>query len=76
MILLDMTIPGALPAQIVFEAGRSRPETKVLLTSAYSRDMIAGTINAAQVCGFIRKPFQLAELVEALRRAVAIKPKQ
>jgi two-component system cell cycle sensor histidine kinase/response regulator CckA len=76
VILLDMTIPGALPAQIVFEAGRSRPETKVLLTSAYSRDMIAGTINAAQVCGFIRKPFQLAELVEALRRAVAIKPKQ
>jgi PAS domain S-box-containing protein len=67
VILLDMTIPGAPSRSVAEEAGRIRPEVKVLLTSAYTREM-AGPVGAAsQVRGFIRKPFRLRELVDVLR---------
>ena len=72
LILLDMTIPGASSREVVDEAVKVRPYIKVVLTSAYSEDMIAGTINAPQVRGFIRKPFQLGDLVKMLQNTVAI----
>jgi DNA-binding NarL/FixJ family response regulator len=76
VILLDLTIPGASAQEIVVEAVQARPEIKVLLTSAYSQEMIASAMNAPQIRGFIRKPFQLAELVKALRRVASIEPKE
>ena len=71
LILLDMTIPGASSAEIVAEAARIRPEIRVILTSAYSQEMLTVPLSASQVRGFIRKPFQLADLVKTLRRAAS-----
>jgi hypothetical protein len=45
---------------------------KVILTSAYSQEMLAPPMNESEVRGFIRKPFQLRDLVETLRGAVAV----
>ena len=70
LILLDMTIPGAPSSEVVAEAGKVRPDIKVVLTSAYSQEMIAGTMNAPQISGFIRKPFQLGDLVKRLKNAL------
>ena len=69
LILLDLTIPGASSAQVVAEAAQARPDIKVILTSAYSQEMVTAPLSAPQICGFIRKPFQLGELVKALHDA-------
>ena len=68
LILLDLTIPGASSQEVIAEAVQTRPDIKVILTSAYSEQMITGPINAPQVGGFIRKPFQIGELLKTLRR--------
>jgi signal transduction histidine kinase/ligand-binding sensor domain-containing protein/CheY-like chemotaxis protein len=68
LMLLDMTIPGASSQDVVAEAAKARPDTRVVLTSAYSREMIAGAMNGPQIRGFIRKPYQLGDLVQTLRK--------
>jgi PAS domain S-box-containing protein len=71
VILLDMTLPGASSYEIVAEAGNAGPEIRVILTSAYSQEMIAGAMNNPQIYGFIRKPFQLGDLVKTLRSSLS-----
>jgi CheY-like chemotaxis protein/two-component sensor histidine kinase len=69
VMLLDMTIPGAPNTQVVAEAARTRPDIKVILTSAYGQEMVMAPFSASNICGFIWKPFQLEDLVITLRRA-------
>jgi DNA-binding NtrC family response regulator len=69
VMLLDMTIPGARSAEVVAEAAQTRPDIRVILTSAYSQEMVTAPLSTSQIRDFIRKPFQLRELVETLRRA-------
>ena len=72
LILLDMTIPGATSSEVVAEAGKVRPDIKVVLTSAYSPEMVAGGMNAPQISGFIRKPYQLGDLVKKLKNTLVM----
>jgi len=72
VILLDATIPGASSHAVVVEAAEARPDVKVVLTSAYGPEMITGTMEAPQIRGFIRKPFQLGDLVQTLRSALLV----
>jgi PAS domain S-box-containing protein len=67
VILLDMTIPGASSAQVA-EAAQKRSDIRVILTSAYGQEMVTAPLSS-QICGFIRKPFQLADLVRTLSHA-------
>jgi DNA-binding NtrC family response regulator len=71
MILLDMTIPGPSSQEVVAEAAKVRQEVKVVLTSAYSQEMIADAMSAPQIHSFLRKPFRLAELIETVRNALS-----
>ena len=71
VMLLDMTIPGASSHEVVAEAVKARPNMKVILTSAYSQEMVTPALNASQIRGFIRKPFQLGDLVQTLQNACA-----
>jgi CheY-like chemotaxis protein/two-component sensor histidine kinase len=71
-MLLDMTLPGASSYEIVAEAAKTRPDIRVILTSAYSQEMIAGAMSAAQICGFIRKPFEFGDLVKTLRNTLSL----
>jgi len=66
-ILLDMTIPGASNREIVAEAAKVRPDIRIILTSAYSQEMLEGLMSAPQIRSFIRKPFQLGDLLKTLR---------
>jgi two-component system cell cycle sensor histidine kinase/response regulator CckA len=70
-ILLDVTLPGRSSGEVVAEASRLRPDLKVILTSAYSEEMARATLSAPQVCGFVRKPFQLGDLVQSLRNTLS-----
>jgi CheY-like chemotaxis protein len=71
VILLDLTIPGASSREVVAVAKQVRPDIRVILTSAYSQEMAKGMVSAPQVRGFIRKPFQLGELVKTLENALS-----
>jgi two-component system, cell cycle sensor histidine kinase and response regulator CckA len=66
VILLDMTIPGPSSREVVVEAVKVRPDISVILTSAYSREMIAGAIDAPQIRDFIRKPYKFGDLLQTL----------
>jgi CheY-like chemotaxis protein len=70
-ILLDMTIPGASSREIVAEAANVRPDVKVILTSAYSQEMIAGAMSSPQIRSFIRKPFEFGDLLKTLRSSMS-----
>jgi DNA-binding NtrC family response regulator len=61
-----MTIPGASSQEVVAAASRRGPEVKVILTSAYSEQMVRGAMNGSLTSRFIRKPFQLADLVRTI----------
>jgi len=71
VILLDLTIPGTTSTAVVEEAVRLRPDIRVILTSAYGRDMAGAAANASQVRGFIRKPFRIRELVGMIQETLA-----
>ena len=71
LILLDMTMPGATSRTVMAEADRARPNARLLLTSAYSREAFAPAAACRQVRAFIRKPFQLRELVALIRETLA-----
>jgi PAS domain S-box-containing protein len=70
-ILLDMTIPGKSSQEVLAEAAQALPDVKVILTSAYSEETVTANVNAPVVRSFIRKPFQLEDLVKTLRNTLA-----
>jgi PAS domain S-box-containing protein len=70
VMLLDMTIPGASSHEVVAEAANAKPNIRVILTSAYSHETMAGAMSPAQVRSFIRKPFQFGDLLNTLRSSL------
>jgi two-component system, cell cycle sensor histidine kinase and response regulator CckA len=72
LILLDMTIPGASSREVVAEAEQIKPDVRIVLTSAYSEEMLTPLTNRSKIRGFIRKPFQFTALEQALRNALSI----
>jgi DNA-binding response OmpR family regulator len=67
VILLDVTLPGISSRQIFEEAQRIRPNLKVILSSAYGKETVDATFTGMRVDHFIRKPFQLGDLVSLLQ---------
>jgi CheY-like chemotaxis protein/two-component sensor histidine kinase len=72
-MLLDMTIPGPSSREVAEVAAEARPGLKVVLTSAYDEKLARTTVGAAQACGFVRKPFQIEELVHTLGSAWSVR---
>ena len=70
LMLLDLTIPGASSREVVAEAAKAWPDIRVILTSAYGQEMISNAMSAPQIRSFIRKPFQLGDLVKTLRNTL------
>ncbi len=71
VVLLDLTIPGTSSREVILEARRLRPNIKVVLTSAYGQEMARESLGEPDINGFIRKPFQLAELVRLLQDTIS-----
>ena len=70
VILLDLTLPGISSRQVLEEAKRLRPQMKAIVTSAYTEQMAADLL-IRRFDGFIRKPYQVAELMELVRRTLS-----
>jgi nitrogen-specific signal transduction histidine kinase/CheY-like chemotaxis protein len=71
LMLLDMTIPGPSSHDVAVVAAEARPALKLVLTSAYDEKLVRNTVGATQACSFVRKPFQIDELVHTLRQAIS-----
>ena len=69
VILLDSTIPGASSHEVATEAAQAEPAIRVLLTSAYSREMLTTPGSDSNIHGFIRKPYRFGDLVQSVRKA-------
>ena len=69
VVLLDMTLPGISGPRVFGELRQIRPDVKVILTTAYNRETAIKAIDGQQAWGFIRKPYQLNDLVRLLRGA-------
>jgi len=69
LVLLDMTMPDMSGAQTLTELQRIRPGLRVVLSSGYSQEESA--VPEDRVAAFIQKPYRPADLIAAIRRALA-----
>ena len=72
LVLLDLTLPGKSSEEVCTELQRVRPEAKVILTSAFSRASVSGFLKVFEHQMFIRKPYQLGQLVTVVRQALPL----
>jgi CheY-like chemotaxis protein/two-component sensor histidine kinase len=70
-ILLDLNIPGSSSEEVLAEAMKVYPDSKVIVTSAYSEEAAAATMSSPSVRCFIRKPFPLGDLVQMLQNVLS-----
>jgi CheY-like chemotaxis protein len=74
LILLDITLPGAPSHEVLAEARRLRSEIRVILTSAYGSNKLPDYFPGTEIDAFIRKPYQLGELVTLVRSLLRSHP--
>ena len=71
LVLLDVTLPGMTIREIYKNLKRVQPSSKVIFTSAYGRETVAALLGELPLERFIRKPFQLSDLVDVLDAATS-----
>jgi signal transduction histidine kinase len=70
LVILDLVLPGGGAG--IFELLKAvRPDVKVLVSSGYSPDGEAARGLAERVEGFLPKPYELTQLREAVKKALA-----
>ncbi len=67
VVLLDLTLPGMTGGEVLQELRRMRPDVKVVITTAYSKDSALLAIDGQEPWLFIRKPYRLSEVTDLLR---------
>jgi CheY-like chemotaxis protein len=70
VLFLDITLPGAPSREVFEEARRLRSEIKVIVTSAYSEDAAAASLQG-RFEGFIRKPYRFGDLADLIRQVLS-----
>jgi len=66
-VVLDLTLPGLSSRIVCDEIRRLKPDARVLFTSANGTDGSSSSINDR----WLRKPYQIGELVHTLREMMA-----
>jgi PAS domain S-box-containing protein len=69
VVLLDMTLPGMSGREVLEELQGIRPDVKVVLTTAYSRDNALSSFGGRRPWNYVRKPYQFRDLATLLRKA-------
>jgi two-component system cell cycle sensor histidine kinase/response regulator CckA len=69
IVLLDMSLPGNPAREVFEEVQRVKPETNVIVTSAFSKDFVEETLRR-RVERFIRKPYMLTDLIGLVRQGL------
>src|SRR5690606_34293836 len=71
LVILDMVMPNMGGAEVFARLRALDPEVKVLLPAGYSRDAEARRLLRSGVVGFLQKPYQVEQLIRAVRDAIA-----
>jgi len=70
LLFSDIVLPDATGLQLVDEMRRKRPDLKVLLTSGYTDDRSQWVSIQEMGLPFLRKPYPVASLLQAVRDAL------
>lgn len=65
-VIMDLTMPNMDGISATSKIREIRPETKVILASGFNKDELGHCLQELAPCGFIRKPYTLVQLQEAL----------
>ncbi|MEI8254786.1 MAG: response regulator [Deltaproteobacteria bacterium] len=71
LVLMDLTMPRMDGQAAFLEMHRLYPRLPVILTSGYDEQEFAAHFQGQGLAGFIEKPYRLAVLESALRRALS-----
>jgi signal transduction histidine kinase/ActR/RegA family two-component response regulator len=70
VVILDVVMPGLRCDEVLKRIRTLRPSTRVLLSSGYTAESLAGSLLETKDCGFLGKPYNPDELLREVRRAV------
>ena len=68
VVLLDMTLPGKSGPEVYAQLQEIQPRVKVVLTTAHSHQAALNKLMGREGWAFIRKPYQLSDLIDLLQR--------
>ena len=72
LVFTDLIMPGGLSGrEVAIRARELKPGIKVLLTSGYAEELVHGDDLQREQLKVLRKPYQQADLVAALREVLA-----
>jgi two-component system cell cycle sensor histidine kinase/response regulator CckA len=74
VVLLDATTPGMSGREVLMELRQICPDVKVILTTAHSQHHALSLMTDLRTWGYIRKPYQFAELASLIRAACQDRP--
>ena len=68
LVFTDLIMPGGLSGrEVAMRARKLKPGVKVLLTSGYAEELVHGDDLQREQLKVLRKPYQQADLIAALR---------
>jgi CheY-like chemotaxis protein len=70
-IVLDLTMPVMDGEEAAVELRRIRAGVPIILSSGYSEHDVAARFAGKGLAGFLKKPYEPAELTDVLQRALA-----
>jgi DNA-binding NtrC family response regulator len=70
LVVFDMRMPGMSGEELLAEMKRLSPGSRFVLTSGFALNDEASKLMNQGCCGFIQKPFRIADLTKALESAL------
>ena len=74
LVLCDLMLPDRSGIEVLEEIARRRPDLPVVLITGYATAEHAARAQEAGAAGFLAKPFEARELMDAVRGALAGQP--
>lgn len=70
LVVLDMIMPVMGGKEALIELKRVRPDCRIIVASGFAKENDLAEMASFGISGFLRKPFRLAELSQAIARAL------
>lgn len=74
VVLLDLLMPNMDGREALDELRKISPDVRVVLTSGYGEEVATTSLDSKKLAGFLKKPYRLEALLEAIRRALPGRP--
>lgn len=70
-VILDLSMPGMDGYQVFAELRQIRGDVPIIISTGYSEELVEDRFSGKGLSGFIQKPYQLADLMDKIRFAMA-----